>query len=203
MEKAGTVVLIGGGPSLTPAQVERCRGRARVVAINSAVYLAPWADALYFCDAQWYRWHKETVKNFKGTKVTLENRELAAELPGLVCMRQDGGKDGPIEGLCEEADGLRTGRNSGYQAINLAVHWGARIIILLGYDMKPAADGRVHWHAEHPVATAPTTPPQFSPHFRSLVAPLARRGVAVLNATPGSALDAFPHVCLEEALCRP
>jgi len=201
MKTAGTVVLIGGGPSLTPEQVEKCRGKATVIAINSAVFLAPWADALYFCDEQWYRWHEQTVKNFKGLKVTLENRKLAAELPGLVCMRQDGGKDGEPGGLCEAKDGLRTGLNSGYQAINLAVHWGARRIVLLGYDMKPALNGRMHWHTEHPVPTPKDAPLAFLPHFDTLLEPLARLGVQVLNATPGSALEAFPKVSLEEALC--
>lgn len=194
------VAILGGGPSLTRAQVELCRGKARVIAINNAVELAPWADVLYFCDRRWYEWHKETVKNFKGTIVTLENRGLAVELPGLVSMRQDGGPDGDPEGFCEAKDGLRTGRNSGYQALHLAAHLGARRVVLLGYDMKADGD-RVHWHPEHPVATPPDAPAGFAPHFRSLVEPLARRGVEVLNATPGSALDAFPRRSLEEALC--
>ncbi len=197
------VALLGGGPSLSAAQVERCRGKARVVAINNAVQLAPWADLLYFCDRRWFEWHKETVKNFQGEKVTLENRELEAELPGLVCLRREGGEDGPIEGMGSTPDAVCTGRNGGYQALQLAAHRGARRVILLGFDMKPAADGRVHWHAEHPVPTDPHLPGSFAAHFRSLVKPLARLGVEVLNATPGSALDVFPRVELEEALCRP
>lgn len=197
------VVLLGGGPSLTPEQVAACRGRAKVLAINNAVELAPWADLHYFCDRRWYEWHKETVKNFKGERATLENRDMAAELPGLLCLRQEGGPDGDVEGFGDAPDGVRTGRNSGYQAIQLAAHRGARRVVLLGFDMKAGADGRVHWHAEHPRPSDPSTPPSFIPHFRSLVAPLAARGVEVLNATPGSALDAFPRSTLEEALCLP
>jgi hypothetical protein len=201
MDWAGAVVvLLGGGPSLTPEQVESVRGRARVVAINNAVYLAPWADVLYFCDARWYDWHTETVKRFQGTKVTLENHELGSELPGLVCLQRDGTDEASIDGFCPVPGRVRTGRNGGYQAIQYAVHRGARRVVLLGFDMKPAADGRVHWHAEHPIATDPATPASFVPHFRTLVAPLAERGVEVINATPDSALDAFPRVPLERAL---
>ena len=38
------------------------------------------------------------------------------------------------------------------------------------------------------------------PCFPSLVKPLRQRRVAVLNATPGSALTVFPMLALEEAL---
>jgi hypothetical protein len=41
---------------------------------------------------------------------------------------------------------IHYGGNSGFQAINLAVLMGARRIVLTGYDMKPGADGRKHWH---------------------------------------------------------
>lgn len=203
MEWSGAVVvLVGGGPSLTPAQVERCRGKARVIAINTAVKLAPWADILYFCDRQWFGWHRETVLNFKGQVVTLGNEDLRKEVRGLVCMRDAG-----VEGFSEDPAALCNGRNSGYQAIHLAAHLGAKRIVLLGYDMKsaaPAAPGarpRVHWHEEHPVPTHPDTPGGYVPHFKDLLEPLARRGIEVLNATPGSALPYFPMTTLEEALC--
>ena len=37
-----TVVCIGSGPSLTPEDVAYVRGKARVIAINRSVDLAPW-----------------------------------------------------------------------------------------------------------------------------------------------------------------
>jgi hypothetical protein len=66
----GTVVCIGGGPSLTRDDVDYCRGKAFVIAINDAYKLAPWADALYACDGLWWRWHKG-VPSFDGPKFAL------------------------------------------------------------------------------------------------------------------------------------
>ena len=192
-----TIVCLGGGPSLTRAQVDCCRGRARVIAINDSYLLAPWAEVLYFCDRRWFEWHqaKPAFRAFEGIKVTLDEQVLKAhpEIRGV----KNTGRDG----LETDPTGVRTGRNGGYQAINLAVHLGARRIVLLGYDMKPAADGRTHWHGGHPVALRETVfAHSMLPCFPSLVEPLRQRRVAVLNATPGSALTVFPMLALEEAL---
>ena len=185
-----TVVCLGGGPSLTAEDVAWCRGRARAIAVNDAYRLAPWADVLYACDAKWWRWHGG-VSGFAGLKATLE----APEYPGLRRLRQ-----GPVSGLAARPDTLATGRNGGYQAINLAVHLGAARILLLGYDMR-LVDGRSHWFGGHPVPTQPEIYARaMRPCFASLVAPLRRRGVAVVNCTPASALDCFPQRPLRQAL---
>lgn len=200
MERAGTVVVIGGGPSLTREQVEYTRGRARVIAIKEAARLAPWADAFYCGDGPWMVKHRDEVLAFPGPVHAVaqepERHRLEPVLafrPDLRIYRNDG-----KEGLCEDPAGLRTGCNSGYQAINIAFHMLARRIVLLGYDLKGAA-GRMHWFHrafEHPEDRYRA----WAPLFRTIVAPLARHGVQVINATPGSALDAFPMMPLQEAL---
>lgn len=201
MERAGTVVVIGGGPSLTREQVEYTRGRAKVIAIKEAARLAPWADAFYCGDGPWMVKHRDEVRAFLGPVHAVaqepERHRLEPVLafrPDLKIYRNDG-----KEGLCEDPTGLRTGCNSGYQAINLAFHMLARRIVLLGYDLTAGANGRMHWFHrdfEH----KPNVYQTWAHYFRTLVAPLARHGVVVLNASPGSALDAFPRVTLQEAL---
>ena len=52
-----TVACLGCGPSLNADQVVLLRGRARVIAINDAWRVAPWADVLYGCDGRWWRKH--------------------------------------------------------------------------------------------------------------------------------------------------
>ena len=64
-----TAVCLGGGPSLAPQQVDTVRGKARVVAVNDAYRLAPWADVLYVCDHKWWGWHPAAL-DFAGEKVT-------------------------------------------------------------------------------------------------------------------------------------
>ncbi|MFQ5954709.1 MAG: hypothetical protein ACE5JZ_06580 [Kiloniellales bacterium] len=177
-----------------------CRSRARVIAINDAYLLAPWADVLYFCDCRWFEWHAERpeFQAFKGLKVTLDE-EVPKRHPDIKGVRNTG-----RDGLEMAPTGIRTGRNGGYQAINLAVHLGAARIVLLGYDMKPAADGRTHWHGGHPVPLKETVFQRaMLPCFATLVRPLQELGVEVINATPDSALTTFPKRRLEDALLIP
>lgn len=193
-----TVVCLGGGPSLTQAQADFVHGvwragRARVIAINDSYRLAPWADALYACDARWWDWHKGAPE-FEGLKVSQDER-LAETYPEVRRLTTTGG-----DGFDPNPAHLRTGKNGGYQAIHLAVHLGARRIVLLGYDMKQTG-GRSHWHEGHPV---PNTEQVYArvmlPHFETLLRPLDLLGVEVLNATPGSALEVFPTARLEDVL---
>lgn len=193
-----TAVCIGGGPSLTQEQVDFVRGKARVIAINDAYLLAPWADVLYFCDDRWWGWHKDRpeYRAFAGLKVKMYESERVHQIePGVKMMQNLG-----TRGLSPIRRGLMTGQNSGYQAIGLAVHFGVKRIILIGYDMR--FDGkRSHWHGGHPRPTAPNTySGTMLPNFPSMVDGLKERGVEVINCTPGSALTVFPMMDLACAL---
>lgn len=107
------------------------------------------------------------------------------------------------DGMEDDPSCLRHGSNSGYAAINLAVHLGAKRILLLGYDMR-LENGRSNWHDElRPFASPSLYEQSMLPHFATLVEPLGKLGVEVVNCTPGSALDAFPKATLEDALCSP
>jgi hypothetical protein len=188
-----TFVLIGGGPSLTPADVDAVRGLARVIAINDAYRLAPWADVLYACDQKWWTWHKG-VPSFTGPKYSVAASDPVT-WPGVQVLENTG-----FDGLELEPTGLRTGRNSGFQAINLAVHLGASRILLLGYDMCP--DGtQEHWFGEHPDCQ-PSPYPEMRELLETLVAPLAELGITVINCSRRTALTAFPCVPLEQELAR-
>lgn len=129
---------------------------------------------------------------------TLENIKLQLSIPDLRCLRDYG-----YLGLSDHDDGICHGHNSGYQAINLAVMLGARRILLLGFDMKAAADGRMHWHPEHPVRTPGNVFTQsMLPAYKTIVGPLEERGIEVINCSPDSALHVFKKMPLEEALCE-
>ncbi len=98
---------------------------------------------------------------------------------------------------------LANGRNSLYQAINLAALAGARLEVLLGADGKLGADGQKHSaiYGEHPDKTPDASDLEVNrKHFRALAAELAKDGVEVLNASPGTAIDAFAKADLERAL---
>jgi len=182
-----TIVCLGTGPSLTQADVDVCRNKARVIAVNNAHELAPWADVLYAADAKWWR-RFAGVPAFTGLKYSvMPNRAPSAhqEFPGIQFLRNTGGY-----GLERDPSGLRTGANGGFQAINLAVHLGATQIVLLGYDMHGD-----HFFGSHPDRDRPKFALCLSA-FPTLVTPLAAAGVSMVNCTPGSALTCFPMASL-------
>jgi hypothetical protein len=174
--------------------VEHCRGKARVIAINDAHRLAPWADVLYAADARWWE-HYAGVPEFGGMKYAMQQK--AARWPGVTVL-QNTGERGVERNPC----GLRSGRHSGYQAMGLAVHLGASRVILLGYDMQRIhGKGRSHWFGDHPKPLAADPPYQtLIDLFETAVEPMQRLGIAVLNCSRETALTVFPRVPLAEAL---
>lgn len=189
-----TFVCIGSGPSLTREDVEYCRGRARVIAIKNTVELAPWADVLYGAGSDaggqtW--WAREGPKlTFPGLRYTLDDR--ARQWASV--LRMTG-----VDGLGLDPSGVNTGSHSGYQAMNLAVHLGAAKIVLLGYDMKRSAEDQDHYFGQHPHGHRPPFG-LFLFRFPTIVEPLQRLGIPVVNATRDTALDLFPRCSIQEAL---
>jgi len=196
-----TAVILGGGSSLTPEDVNFCRGKARVLAIKEAYLLAPWADCLYAGDAKWWRGY-QGAKDFAGLKYTIEqdpDQEQIGDWPDVQVLRNTG-----TDGLELDPTGLRTGYNSGYQAIGLARHFGVSRIVLLGFDCWRGPDGHQNWFEKFPHLVRShheASPyPIFLQAFASLPEPLKQSGVTVVNATRWTMLQTFPYLDLEEAL---
>ncbi len=189
-----TAFLLAGGPSLRGFDAEILRGR-RVIAINNSYLLAPWADVLYYCDRQWWEDHRErALATFTGKYRV----SLGTSADGTLRLQTSGPR-----GLEKSPIALRSGSNSGYQAINLAVHFGVSRIVLLGYDMHTNGP-ETHWHAGHP-RDRPGSQEEalqnlFLPRFKHLVEPLRAEGIEVINATPDSALKLWPFIPLEKLL---
>lgn len=196
-----TAVILGGGPSLTEAQVRHARASgARIIAINDAWRLAWGADVLYFCDDKWWEWHHKKLAGWPGIIVRLHAPKHDFGDPRIKVLRRIG-----KEGMAppEVRDGICHGQDSGYQAINLAVLLGARRIVLLGIDMHaPLVNGRpkLHWFGDHPGGTAPGVFASMLVNYPRLADELKKRGIEVVNCAPGSKLTVFPMMKLEDAL---
>lgn len=197
-QRAGpTFVVIASGPSLTAEDCERVREwRARnggkVIVVNTSYRMAPWADVLYACDAKWWDESIEAVR--RETSAELWTQEAgAAKRYGLQRI-----KSRRADGLGRDV--VHQGGNSGYQAINLAYLWGAKRIVLLGFDMQHTG-GVSHWHGDHPWKKGVKPPVRnWVPRFSKLAEDLEREGVGVVNATRQTALKCFPVQALEIAL---
>lgn len=191
-----TVVCLASGPSLLRADVDACQGRARVIAVKDTIRLAPFADCLYCCGSDRGRWwdvYGPKLGAFEGLRYTLDPK---ATRWGAQLLRQ-----GPDEGLSTKPTTLCTGKNSGYQSVGLAFLLGARRILLLGFDLKPADDGREYFFGDHPYQRPHKNPYDvFLDYFKTIVEPLAAHGVEVINCTRSSALKVFPQMSIQEAL---
>jgi hypothetical protein len=221
----GTAVIIAGGPSLTLEQVAAVRvareaDRVRVIAVNDAYLWAPWADVLYASDSSWWRDHARGIPK-PMLKLSAEAvRQRFDAFPGERCGIQDSGSgiedtrvhlirnartnpqgDGiHADGLSLAPDALLTGRNSGWQALNLSVLAGASTVILLGFDGQAAKDGRSHWSGGHREPTPEAAYAAYRQSFSAAENALKAAGIRVVNCSPGSAIDAFPKMPIDQAL---
>jgi hypothetical protein len=193
-----TVVCLATGPSLCAEDVEYCRGKARVIAVNDAYRLAPWADALYAADASW--WHRhDGVPSFPGPKWSIAHRgwdRFVERFPDVQRLRNAGAR-----GISTDPTAINTGQNSGYQAVNLAVLYGASRIVLLGYDMGYRDTGHKHFFGNHPGALNQQPPfHAFIDLFTSAVAPLKALGIEIVNCSRVTRLGCFTKAPLRDVL---
>ena len=199
--KGQACVVAATGPSLTEEVVERvfCEG-INTIAVNDAYRLMPWADALYACDGAWWDHHK-ACRGFGGAKWSSHqagtNDKLRhARLYGLSLVN---GSDG--QGFSTDPAHIHYGGNSGFQAINLALLFGAIRIVCIGFDMQ-TVDDKAHFFGNHPGRLQRSTNyERFCNAFR-FAAKTLPPGVEIINATPNSALKCFPRMPLETALAR-
>lgn len=96
---------------------------------------------------------------------------------------------------------IGSGGNSGFQALNLAVQFGCAKIILVGFDMHD--QNGIHWHGKHDGNLRNPTRQSLG-KWRAAIdrqaGLLEQIGVRVLNASPVSALTAYPKMTFDAAL---
>lgn len=133
--------IIASGPSLTSEDVDAVRGMGTVIAVNNAVFKAPWADYLYAVDKRW--WDQYNPEWFDGQKLTLSRFAFRWGAKRLNCQRNKPGfgkRDIRMGG---------SGANSGFHAVNYALLHNPKSIALLGFDHQHT-NGQAHFHGDHP-----------------------------------------------------
>jgi hypothetical protein len=189
--KDETAYLIGGGPSLKEFNWELLRGK-RIIAINRAFQVLPWADVLYWTDAQFYKWYRREIDEFKGMKVSCRPLEVPAKDIKILQGVRNQGLDMRPEYICD-------GNNSGYGALNLAVKLGAKRIYLLGYDMHSSLKA-THWHDGYFRRHNHTIYNRLFTYFGSALPVLKEMNIEVWNANPASHLECFKKCTLTDAI---
>lgn len=201
---SGPCIVAATGPSLTPEVAEECRGH-KLIAVNDAYKLLPFADVLFACDSKWWRVHKG-CPDFKGEKWSTQgtekrrngtfrdDKQAEARDYGLNLI---GGKSGDVFSL--DPSCIHYGGNSGFMTTNLAILWGGNPTILVGFDMR-AVDGKTHYFGEHQAGLHRVGNfKRWIERFDNAAAKLPKH-IRIINATEGSSLDCFPKMSLSEAL---
>lgn len=155
-----------------------------IIVVNDTYRLAPFADMLVAGDLKWWRVNGAATESFRGLKVTAQPN---CSVPGVLYLRPTG-----VMGFAPDPGSIRTGNNSGYQAIHIAIQAGAATIGLFGFDMHGD-----HWFGEHSGRLRGANPQPFH-RWIPLFSGLKGRGAEIINCTPGSALKCFPFGTLEE-----
>jgi hypothetical protein len=190
-----TALVLGSGPSFRASDAgfrwDRL-DKVRTIAINATAFSPVFSDINYFGDFLFAKAHVRELQAKRPYVWTCD--KTSAERWGYNWVK---GTNRP--GLASDA--VNMNGNSGAQAINLAYLFGARRIVLLGFDMKLGPKGEKHHHPDHP---APLVQEQLFDEwihkFEPLARDLAAAGVEVINCTPGSALPCFPMATLEETM---
>jgi hypothetical protein len=154
----------------------------------------PWAVILYACDAKWWDAHKG-APGFAGEKWSLHCLKRSPKLDaaakyGLRLTESRMGK-----GFSFNPAFINEGRNSGFQAVNLALLLGGNPIVLVGFDMR----GNGHC-CERPKGLNRTKDYKVFASVFDEAAKLLPAHVTILNATPGSGIKGFRFAKLEEVL---
>ena len=187
--------IIGSGPSARDGDIGLLRDKAKVVVVNRSWELAPWADVLYAADQRFWDVFLG-VPDFHGMKVTAEAsaaRQFGLHLVSLLPLTSF-----DVNDLWLEPGILARGGHSGHQAINFAVQFGARKIMLIGFDCCGE-----HWHGRHPLPLRnpkEETLKKWRMFLDKLKPSLSAIGVDVVNCSQISKLTAYPKMSIAEAL---
>lgn len=104
--------------------------------------------------------------------------------------------------LTDEIGTVGSGGNSGFQALNLAVQFGAKRILLIGFDMTDR--NGLHWYGRNTWngANNPTESSfrRWVVTFANAAPVLADLGVEVVNTSQLSFLRCFPRRSIEDML---
>jgi hypothetical protein len=173
----------------------------QVIAVNDAYKVMPWADAMYAADNRWWELRKGT--DFKGEKWAChehegihagssgnDKRAMADEYGlNIVCGRY--GSE-----FSTDPTYINYGDNSGFQAVNLALLFGCKRIVLVGFDMRGG-----HFFGDYKDGLHNASDETYAGYAKKFAhaAKHLPADVSIVNATSGSAMKCFPMMSFEDA----
>lgn len=187
-----TVVIVASGPSVKNQPLAQFMGQ-RVLVVNDAWRLAPWASALYAADCAWWEQYAAQVRErFAGICYTCDEPTVMRH-PWINHVKARWGRGLGRDGW------IHFNGQSGFQALNLAVSWGAKQIILCGFDCQKV-EGRRHFFGNHPGGLDKESPYEsWQAWAVDIARDLIEMGVDVVNTSPTSALKHWRYMDISDA----
>lgn len=204
--QGSTVACLATGPSLTRWQVEVVRAvrqmageKLKVIAINdlglpSRDPNAAWADIWYAADWKFWHAYQDEARASAALTITATRDALDHGVVDLFLNTKDD------EQAQQYVPGYAvSGGHSGFQALQIAIAAGASRVLLVGYDCRDRGNDTNYFgrKPEKLDVDDRSNKSRWPKVYSQMKKPA---GVEILNATPGSAISAFPFVDLAEAL---
>lgn len=191
------VAIIASGYSVKKQDVTQLAGRLPTLAIKKNIEIAPFADVVYGCDAPWWQSVKG-LPNYSGLRLSY-NFAACREFPDIKRIEIKDKKSEVL--LFDEPASVGSGGNSGFQALNIALQFGAAGVMLIGFDMMGD-----HWYGRNnwPSANNPTFEifKRWVSAFNAAKSQTDAMGIEIVNTSAKSAITAFPKMSIEQALER-
>jgi hypothetical protein len=205
MKRFDTISIVAGGWSVGKIKTHRIPGL--IIGVNDAtLFLNKSADIAITMDRLWAenRWYWLTFHHFPRPFYVRRSarKNLPAELPNQVFVFENDHTSTTFA----EGGGVLNGTNSGFCALNLAYQLRPKRLLLFGFDMNRSPEGKPYWFPEYKWAKpgGATTGGKYQAwagQFEAAAEAFKQAGIEVLNASPTSAIGAFPKIDPEQVLC--
>ncbi len=193
-----SLFIVGGGPSLIDFDWALLKDK-NVLVINRAFQKVPNALGLFWNDVNFHKIFEKEIDNFKGIKMTTTRYGMShpcdCDIIWVKGRSYLADLNGPIE---ESPYVIRQGGNTGYSALNVAYHLGAKTIYLLGYDMK-LDNNKMNWHDGYPdqIPTSARTE-SFLMVFWGANETYEEKGIKIYNVNSNSNLTEFETKTIQQ-----
>lgn len=189
-------IIIGTGPSLNIGQVKQAQKKGAVLFGVNNTFNDFNLDVWIACDPLWH----SVYSPVKGDFHKWHWEQSICDSFGYNHIK---GKWG--DGLSINPEYIHYGHSSGYQALNLAVHYGCDPILLVGYDMR--YEGTARHYFENLSDQSGEYPEELRKYstFTGLIKqyetiPKQKNLPKIYNATPNSGLTCFEFIDIENPL---
>lgn len=207
--KGRTAIIAGTGPSITQEILDICndaraQGKVKIFGANLA-YRGFDVDVLHGCNSQFWEYYLGTdpiLRNCDFDKWTTRP-ELINRYPGLNYIQEIW-----ADGLSTDPDYIHAHHGTGPQVINIALHYGIKRMLLVGWDMsypkdydgqaKQIGSGKRHYFGEYPAhlqhwPSVDIVEGKLNGLIREMetIKP-EDYGIEIINCTEGSAMKCFP-----------